>query len=101
MKNIDLVVGLWKFRDTINLETLKTLAEKWAATDQNYYHIYIRRTDRHEWGIDFAYKLRPENTKEDSKAYRQMTSQILKQEFPEEFAGWDQAVPDIYVKLPR
>ena len=93
------VAGLWKFSDKISTEQLEEIAQKWAAEDQNYLQLYIRKCSKNQYGIGFTHKLPNEvPTEGQHDEYFHKTSDYLKRQFGNDLVGWDLASPVWIIK---
>ena len=95
IKSKPFIAGLWKFRNTIPLATLTTLAERWAETDDGYAQLFIRQVEHGENGIAFIYQPYVYASLDD---YIRTTSQELKKTFGNDLTGWDVAVSQQWIK---
>ena len=82
------IAGLWKFRNTVPIATLITLAKNWAKSDPGYIQLFIRQVEHNENGIDFIYQPHIQIPLGD---YIKNTSQELKSDFGNDLTGWDVA----------
>ncbi len=98
-KEVNYIMGLWKFNSRISTEQLEEVAQKWAAEDQNYLQLYIRKCSKDQYGIGFTYKLKEEvPAPGQHDEYFNQTTDYLKRKFGNDLAGWDLSNPVWIIK---
>lgn len=80
------IIGLWKFRNTVGRKDLLEVARKWAEDDK-YLQVYIRQTSKDQDGIGFVYAY--DGAKSSYEEYFEKASDALKREFGNDLVGWD------------
>jgi hypothetical protein len=89
----EVVNGLWKFRDTVTIETLLEHALEWRATEPDkYQHLYIRQCGPNMNCIGFQYV-----TDEKEKKFFHRMSHKLKKQFGKHLVGWDVSSPTLVI----
>jgi len=92
------IMGLWKFRDTVPLETLRAVAALWAR-EPRYIQLYVRKTSKDQIGIGFSYQLLgDESGRQAQDNYFETTSDLLRRKFGNDLVGWDLATPVEIIK---
>ncbi len=85
---LDLLMGIWKFRENVPQAELVKVAEKWAE-DARYIQLYIRRVSKDQFGIGFTYQLEDQDIKAGHEEYFENFSDQLKRQFGNDLVGWD------------
>lgn len=94
-KTKSLVIGLWKFRDSLSNKDLLEQAEEWSR-DARYSQLYIRSVSKDQQGIGFVYDAG--GTKEGQDDYFEKTTDYLKRKFGNDWIGWDMASTNQLIK---
>ena len=84
------VSGIWKFKDTVGIELLIALAEKWKEKEgDRYLYLHIRQCSKDQYGIVFQYAF----SEEDYKSFFYRVKDQLQRQFMGDFVGWDISSP--------
>lgn len=94
-KKSSLIMGIWKFHESVHTHDLEKLAQEWAE-DEKYVQLYIRKVSKDQMGIGFAYE--GDGTKEAHDEYFDSTSDLLKRKFGNDLVGWDIASTSTLIK---
>ncbi len=71
----DLMVGIWKFYEPqVSVEELSAFGEE-LAKDENFIHLYVRKTSTDQIGLGYAYKY--SGSREDCERFKKEQASSL------------------------